>query len=44
MVYLSFAMTKVAFAPVAKFHSLNDSNIPASLYTLNAAVFGPEDP
>ena len=42
--YLSFAMIKVAFAPVAKFHSLEEINRPASLKTLNAAVFGPEVP
>jgi hypothetical protein len=41
---LSFAITRVAFASVAKFHSFEESNMPASLYTLNAAVFGPEVP
>ncbi len=30
-IYLSFAMTIVAWAPVAKFHSLEESNIPSSL-------------
>ena len=30
-VYLSLAMTRVALAPVAKFHSLDDISIPASL-------------
>ena len=42
--YLSLAIIKVALAPVAKFHSLEEINIPASLYTLNAAVLGPEVP
>ena len=43
-IYLSLAMTIVAFAPVARFHSLDDNNIPASLNTLKAAVFGPDVP
>ena len=42
--YLSFAISKVALAPVAKFHSLEEINIPSSLYTLKAAVLGPEVP
>jgi len=43
-VYLSLAMAIVAFAFVAKFHSLEDNRMPASLYTLKAAVLGPEVP
>ena len=43
-IYLSFAMTIVALAPVARFHSFDDSNMPASLNTLKAAVLGPDVP
>ena len=43
-VYLSFAITIVALAPVAKFHSFEASSIPVSLKTLKPAVLGPEVP
>ena len=38
------AGTGVATAPVARFHSLDEIKLLESSYTLNAAVFGPEEP
>ena len=37
-------MVITAFAPVARFHSLEEITLPESSKTLNAAVFGPEVP
>ena len=42
--YLFFATIIVAFAPVAKFHSFDEIKLPVSLYSLKAAVLGPEEP
>jgi hypothetical protein len=41
---LSLAITIVALASVAKFHSLEESNKPSLSNTLKAAVFGPDVP